>query len=141
MKLKLVIPIMLLALMAQNPIQADSDRDYDGIPDSRDNCPDSMQIATVSPDFRYIPTLNPERLEQTPKSWPVNSNGCELDSDRDGIINSQDYCPDNTTEELSYGVANNGCPMQSDSDGTPDYRDHCPNTPPNIATNQFGCPK
>lgn len=118
-----------------------ADNDHDGVADKSDRCPNTDQINLVNQDFRYSASLDPRRLEDKPQAWPVDENGCELDSDNDGVIDSKDYCPDNTTLEISAGVASNGCPLQSDADGTPDYRDHCPETPSHIATDQFGCPK
>ncbi|MBE9540811.1 MAG: thrombospondin type 3 repeat-containing protein, partial [Proteobacteria bacterium] len=67
-------------------------------------------------------------------------NGCEFDTDGDGVINSKDYCPEDTVETLSKGVAVNGCPKQSDADGTPDYRDNCPDTPKGVKVDNLGCP-
>jgi OOP family OmpA-OmpF porin len=69
----------------------------------------------------------------------VDKEGCEFDTDGDGVINSQDYCPQNTKIELSKGIAVNGCPKQSDFDGTPDYRDKCPDTPRGVKSDKDGC--
>ncbi len=69
----IVIPITSLALIT-NPSFIASDRDNDGIPDARDNCPD---------------VSNPDQKD-------VDGNGigdaCD-DFDRDGIFNSRDNCP------------------------------------------------
>ncbi|MDX1335010.1 MAG: thrombospondin type 3 repeat-containing protein [Gammaproteobacteria bacterium] len=118
-----------------------ADTDHDGVADKIDRCLNTAQVNLVNPDFKYSSTLDPRRLEDKPQAWPVDEHGCELDSDNDGVIDSKDYCPDNTTLEISSGVASNGCPLQSDADGTPDYRDRCPETPSDIATDQYGCPK
>ncbi len=71
----------------------------------------------------------------------MDAAGCELDSDGDGVVNSQDFCPDDAAEALIAGVAVNGCPRHSDDDGTPDYRDHCPGTPMGVSTDAQGCPR
>jgi len=117
-----------------------ADSDHDGVPDKSDRCPNTAQINLVNPDFKYSASLDPRRIEDKPQAWPVDKHGCELDSDNDGVNDSKDYCPDNTTLEISAGVANNGCPLQSDTDGTPDYRDRCPDTPATAKTDRFGCP-
>ncbi len=62
------------------------------------------------------------------------------DTDRDGIPDINDKCPENSFRELSRGVESNGCPLQSDADKVPDYKDQCPNTPKGVKTNRVGCP-
>jgi OOP family OmpA-OmpF porin len=98
-------------------------------------------LLKLPPDFRFGAAVNPERLKPGRQAYPVDAAGCELDSDGDGVVNSQDFCPDDSAEALSAGVAVNGCPKHSDSDGTPDYRDHCPDTPLGVATDAQGCPR
>jgi OmpA-OmpF porin, OOP family len=72
------------------------DADRDGIPDSKDKCPD------------------------TPRGVKVDKDGCPLDTDGDGILNSDDKCPD------VKGLAQfQGCP-DTDGDGIPDHEDDCP---------------
>jgi OOP family OmpA-OmpF porin len=58
------------------------------------------------------------------------------DSDGDGVLNSQDNCP-NTPAGAS--VDTNGCALDSDGDGVPDYRDRCLNTPEGYEVNNDGC--
>ncbi|MEJ2142919.1 MAG: thrombospondin type 3 repeat-containing protein [Gammaproteobacteria bacterium] len=115
------------------------DNDHDGISDANDKCPNTAQLKKLPANFKYQYAVNPERLEPGVKAFPVNSSGCELDNDGDGIVNSKDYCPDDTPLSLSGGIAANGCPKHSDADGTPDYRDKCPNTPRGIKTDRYGC--
>jgi len=119
---------------------SDADNDNDGVADNIDKCPDTAQLKKISPDFRYAAAVNPDRLKPGAQAYPVDKDGCEFDSDGDGVVNSKDYCPDNTTIELSKGIAVNGCPKHSDSDGTPDYRDKCPDTPRGTRTDKDGCP-
>jgi len=68
----------------------------------------------------------------------------DLDSDGDGILDSNDACPN-----TPYGVAVDprGCPMiapiaigDSDGDGVPDNFDRCPGTPAGMAVEATGCP-
>ena len=60
------------------------------------------------------------------------SKPCEVDSDGDGILDSQDDCPE-TAGLAAYG----GClPPDTDGDGVTDAEDKCPNTAGTID----GCP-
>ncbi len=65
--------------------------------------------------------------------------GNRKDSDKDGIINRKDKCPD-----TPFGVIvdKKGCPVDTDGDGVPDYLDKCPNTPKEAYNmiDQDGCP-
>ena len=116
------------------------DSDNDGVVDELDKCPNTAQLKKLSPDFKYAAAVNPDRLKPGSQAYPVDKDGCELDNDGDGVVNSQDYCLENTTIELSKGVAKNGCPKHSDFDGTPDYRDKCPDTPKGTKADKNGCP-
>jgi len=59
-----------------------ADADNDGVPDTRDQCPN------------------------TPRGAKVDANGCELDSDKDGVVDSKDKCP-NTAAGVK--VDKDGC--------------------------------
>ena len=63
----------------------------------------------------------------------------ELDSDRDGVVNSLDLCPD-TPAEARHTVDEYGCPKDTDGDGLPDYRDKCPLLFAEIRSDSTGCP-
>ena len=89
------------------------DSDGDGVPDSRDMCPN------------------------TPLNVKVDEFGCPLDSDGDGVPDYLDKCP-NTPTGVKVDV--NGCPLDSDGDGVPDYLDKCPNTPMGVQVDADGCP-
>ncbi len=59
------------------------------------------------------------------------------DSDNDGVIDSEDSCP-NTPAGVAVGP--NGCALDSDQDGVPDYQDKCPNTPQTVSeVDENGC--
>ncbi|MDY0327326.1 MAG: OmpA family protein [Arcobacteraceae bacterium] len=60
----------------------------------------------------------------------------DLDSDKDGVLDSKDKCP-NTP--LGVAVDKNGCCLDSDGDGVLDYKDKCPNTPKGIEVDADGC--
>lgn len=117
-----------------------NDADADGVEDKLDKCPNTAQLKKLPADFKYSVAVDPERLKPGTKAFPVDEYGCELDTDGDGVINSKDYCPEDTAETLSKGIAVNGCPKQSDADGTPDYRDNCPGTPKGVKVDNLGCP-
>jgi OOP family OmpA-OmpF porin len=61
----------------------------------------------------------------------------EMDSDRDGVIDSKDRCPD-TPRGVKVDMA--GCPLDSDQDGVPDHADQCPDTPLGAKVDGKGCP-
>ena len=135
----LFLNALILVFTQTTAWASEKDSDHDGVKDSVDQCPKTAQLKKVDPNFTYAVTVNPERRTPGPKAWPVLANGCEPDSDKDGVINSKDYCPNDSKEAISRGVASNGCPVHSDSDGTPDFRDNCPNTPKGVKTDKFGC--
>lgn len=88
------------------------DSDGDGVPDDRDQCPN------------------------TPAGVAVDATGCPLDSDGDGVPDYQDECPGTPA---GVEVNASGCPLDSDGDGVPDYMDQCPNTPAGAEVNALGC--
>ncbi len=89
------------------------DNDGDGVPDFRDDCPN------------------------TPLGAIVNARGCAVDSDNDGVADFGDSCP-NTPAGVS--VDGYGCPLDTDGDGVPDISDECPDTPPGVEVDARGCP-
>ncbi len=63
--------------------------------------------------------------------------GGPKDSDKDGVYNRGDLCPDTPVGVI---VDDHGCPMDSDVDGVPDGLDQCPNTPRGATVDVNGCP-
>ncbi len=59
------------------------------------------------------------------------------DSDKDGVVDSKDKCPDTP---FGATVDEFGCPIDSDQDGVPDGLDMCPNTPNKAMVDATGCP-
>jgi OmpA-OmpF porin, OOP family len=92
---------------------AEQDSDGDGIPDSKDQCP------------------------ETPKGVKVDDFGCPIDTDGDGVPDYLDKCP---KTKLGMEVDENGCPIDTDGDGVPDQMDKCPDTPKGAKVNELGCP-
>ncbi len=86
------------------------DTDGDGVPDKYDLC--------KATEERY---------------WEfVDSNGCPVDTDKDGILDGDDEC-----RTVAGKAEFNGCP-DTDGDGIPDKLDECPNA---AGLEKFkGCP-
>ena len=137
--MRIITPLFLFVTFVPANVMA-NDADADGVADNLDKCPNTAQLKKLPADFKYAVAVDPERLKPGAKAFPVDENGCEFDTDGDGVINSKDYCPEDTAESLSKGIAANGCPKQSDADGTPDYRDNCPDTPKGVKVDNLGCP-
>jgi len=75
----------------------------------------------------------------SPVGGKVDARGCELDSDGDGIVDSRDRCPGTPAGNT---VDTNGCKSaepDSDGDGVIDSQDRCPATPRGAAVNANGC--
>ncbi len=112
--------------------QKESDRDGDGVPDSRDLCP----FQAGSPDMDGCPDSDGDGLSDAADNCPnipgpPSANGCP-DSDGDGILDDADQCPDEAGEKNTQG-----CP-DSDGDGVADKDDDCPNEYGSSTTE--GCP-
>lgn len=122
----------------------DIDSDGDGIPDSRDMCPDTPPGVTVDEfgcpvdsDGDGVPDYL-DKCPDTPRGAKVDKDGCPLDSDGDGVPDYRDMCPNTPKGVL---VDKDGCPIDSDGDGVPDHLDKCPNTPSGVPVDKDGCPK
>lgn len=97
-----------------------SDKDGDGIQDSKDKCPDVAGLPALQgcpdTDNDGITDADDECPEQ---AGPATFKGCP-DTDNDGIADKTDECPDKA------GLAEfNGCP-DTDKDGIADSKDKCP---------------
>ena len=119
------------------------DSDGDGVPDSRDKCPNTPIGMTV--DANGCPldsdgdniSDSMDKCPGTPKGVAVDAKGCPIDTDGDGVPDSLDKCP-NTPKGCK--VDKNGCPADSDGDGVPDCLDKCPSTPKGSQVDANGCP-
>jgi len=68
---------------------------------------------------------------------PVVAPVAPLDSDKDGVMDDVDKCPETPS---GVKVDKAGCPLDSDGDGVADYLDKCPNTPAGAQVDKDGCP-
>ncbi len=134
---------------APAPASAVVDSDGDGVPDSRDGCPDTPQGVKVDKHGCPIDSDGdgvPDYLDKCPNTShgaTVDKDGCPIiategDRDGDGVPDSLDKCPD-TPQGVK--VDKHGCPLDSDGDGVPDYLDKCPNTPKGAKVDKDGCPE
>lgn len=121
----------------------EQDSDGDGVPDSRDDCPDTPRGAIV--DERGCPKDSDgdgvydgiDRCPDTPRGCVVDEWGCPLDGDGDGVCDGIDRCPDTPA---GCEVDDWGCPLDSDGDGVCDGLDRCPDTPAGCQVDAWGCP-
>lgn len=109
-----------------------NDRDKDGVPDNKDDCPDTPGI----PEFKGCPDTDGDKIMDKLDSCvtiagPIETNGCP-DRDGDGILDPEDDCPD-TPGIIEF----KGCP-DADNDGIMDKEDECPADSGLVEFN--GCP-
>ena len=78
-----------------------------------------------------------DKCPDTPFDVKVDANGCPIDSDGDGVPDYMDKCP-NTPAGVQVDAV--GCPIDSDGDGVSDYLDKCSNTPAGVKVDLNGCP-
>src|SRR4030065_572506 len=101
-----------------------------------------VKAAVVTPIPVYIDSDrdgvadNLDKCPNTPVGVSVDANGCPKDSDGDGVTDSQDQCPGTPA---GVKVDASGCPLDSDGDGVADYLDKCPDTKPNTLVDDKGC--
>jgi OOP family OmpA-OmpF porin len=78
-----------------------------------------------------------DRCPDTPAGQVVDATGCNVDMDGDGVLNEQDQCP---MTPAGRNVDAKGCEIKdADKDGVIDANDSCPNTAPGARVNAKGC--
>jgi opacity protein-like surface antigen len=73
----------------------------------------------------------------TPPGASVDETGCPQDSDDDGVYDGIDNCDETPARAFVDMI---GCPIDTDQDGVPDGIDRCANTPPGVGVDNAGCP-
>ncbi len=125
----------------------DPDRDGDGVPNDKDNCPDVMNPDQANadgdaqgdacdddddndgvPDSTDNCPLVPN-LKQTDTDGDGIGDACDPDADNDGILNDKDNCPlvanPKQTDTDGDGIGD-ACDDDIDGDGVLNDKDNCP---------------
>ena len=113
-------------------VRAKLDRDFDGVEDKKDVCPDIPGLK----EFSGCPDLDGDGIPDNKDACPQfkgskSNNGCP-DTDADGVIDRDDSCP-----KIAGSPEMNGCP-DTDGDSVADNLDKCPNTSGDPSND--GCP-
>lgn len=119
-----------------------SDRDKDGVPDSRDNCPSSPNAEQGDYDEDGVGdvcdncsgTSNPGQENADGDEWGDACDHCPYDPKNDEDYDY--YCADEDNCPSAY----NSDQYDLDEDGVGDACDACPNTIPGVTVGQTGCP-
>jgi outer membrane protein OmpA-like peptidoglycan-associated protein len=132
----------------------DGDADGDGIPDSKDACPNEPEDKDMFMDDDGCPDPDndgdgiPDAVDKCPLDPEdydgfQDSDGCpDVDNDNDGIPDVRDLCPNEPEDKDGYKDLD-GCPdPDNDGDGIPDEQDKCPNEPETVngVEDADGCP-
>jgi len=120
------------------------DSDGDGVPDVRDECPnsafgvgvDQLGCARDSDGDGVADGLDDCPNTNRKAMGTVDVHGCPVDSDLDGVVDYLDKCPFN---RIGARVDQDGCPIDSDADGVPDGLDDCPYTLVGVEVDPNGC--
>ena len=130
------------------------DRDGDGVPDFRDQCPRDAEDVDGWQDQDGCPDLDddndgiPDKVDAAPRAaedrdGTMDEDGApDPDNDGDGILDAQDKCPDQAEDKDNVADAD-GCPeTDADGDGIEDAKDQCPEQAENVngVDDQDGCP-
>lgn len=127
--------------LGRTPPPPPRDRDYDGLFDYEDSCPDQGALTVDGCPGDQDGDGVPDLEDQCPTVAGEGPTGCppekNLDEDGDGVPLPCDLCPNEA------GVAPDGCPIKdTDGDGILDDVDKCPTEPEtrNGFQDEDGCP-
>ncbi len=125
-----------------------SDKDGDGVPDSKDNCPtvkNANQLDTdhdgkgdaCDPDDDNDGVLDAadncpkvKNASQLDTDHDGKGDACDADLDGDGIPNTTDNCPsvkNHSQVDTDHDGKGDACDPDIDGDGVPNASDNCPN--------------
>jgi len=128
-------PVAVAKVEVPVPVVKAPDADNDGVPDSKDACPNQAGPAMLQgcPDRDYDDVADKD--DKCPDVAGSKLFGGCPDTDGDGLEDAKDKCP------TVFGVEKyGGCPVpDTDGDGVNDEYDKCPSVPGLIANN--GCPE
>jgi outer membrane protein OmpA-like peptidoglycan-associated protein len=79
----------------------------------------------------------PDKCPNTPYGAAVDSKGCPIDSDGDGVYDGLDLCAKTPKGAI---VDARGCPIDTDGDGVYNGVDLCEGTPAGAVVDSIGCP-
>jgi hypothetical protein len=135
------LPDWRLSISATYPLfLGGRDRDDDGVPDSRDECPTEPEDRDGHADDDGCPDDDndgdgiPDRRDAAPNlaedfdDFEDEDGRPDRDNDLDGIVDELDQCP-NQPEDFDGVEDFDGCPdivLDSDRDGLADEADQCP---------------
>jgi OOP family OmpA-OmpF porin len=114
----------------------------DGVPDKKDNCPDTPMGAIVDERGCPIDTDGDgvfdglDKCPGTPAGATVDNTGCPKDTDADGVLDGIDKC---ASTSKGATVDATGCPQDTDNDGIFDGLDKCPDTRAGARVDATGC--
>lgn len=98
--------------------------------------------------------IQPSDSREFPYIKPVAVEYKMIDSDKDGVLDIEDKCPNTpkgavvdavgceqqaAPQTAPQALVQGGCEPDSDKDGVFDSKDECPNTPPEVIVNRQGC--
>lgn len=138
----------------KGPVRPPPDDDLDGVPNSKDECPENQEDKDLFKDDDGCPETDNDSdgfadaqdkcpLDAEDKDRFEDEDGCpDKDNDGDGIVDTKDKCP-TAAEDKDKFQDNDGCPeADNDKDGIVDAADKCPIEAEviNGTTDDDGCP-
>lgn len=113
-----------------NPAQIIShDYNDDGSPDL------AVMSANTATSLTFFYNVN----QGHSNSDPEQSSPCYCDDDNDGVLNTEDECPDTTEGDTVDAYGCSSSQLDDDDDGVANDMDHCPETPEDETVDENGC--
>ncbi len=133
--------------VAMKPQTGPADRDFDGVPDASDNCPNTENSDQLDTDADLIGDRcdsddDGDNFFDEDDSCPLLANAdqrdtdrdgagdaCDGDDDGDGFLDAEDNCPLVTNvdqKDTDRDGTGDACSTDRDGDNSPDALDNCP---------------